>query len=94
VLFAVTDDTTLARWLDLRTAEVAWEPAGAGTRVTWTLDYRRTFDPSWYWGPIQLYAVGEAAGYLAGTTAAAATGASRETGSSEASGSSGADGTP
>nr|WP_245646328.1 hypothetical protein [Nocardiopsis trehalosi] len=94
VLFAVTEDTTLARWLDLRTAEVAWEPAGAGTRVTWTLDYRRTFDPSWYWGPIQRYAVGEAAGYLADTTAAAATGAGGETGTSGSSGSSGADGTP
>jgi hypothetical protein len=65
VTFAVVRDTTLARWLDLREAEFAW----TGDRLSVTLRYRRTFDPGWYFGPLQRYAAGEAAGYLAGTFA-------------------------
>ncbi|GAA0933204.1 hypothetical protein [Nonomuraea longicatena] len=61
VVFAVERDTTLARWLDLRTAAFTW----ADGRLTVSLDYRRTFDPAWYFGPVQRYAVGEAADYLA-----------------------------
>ncbi|PSK92918.1 hypothetical protein CLV63_117127 [Murinocardiopsis flavida] len=67
VLFTVVHDDTLARWLDLREAEVEWSAAPGGTRVAWTLRYDRTFDPSWYWGPIQDYAVDRAAGYLLDT---------------------------
>ncbi|GAA3148659.1 hypothetical protein GCM10010466_44510 [Planomonospora alba] len=63
VTFAVVRDTTLARWMDLREAEFAW----SGDRLTVTLRYRRTFDPGWYFGPLQRYAAGEAAGYLAET---------------------------
>lgn len=63
VTFSVVRDTTLARWLDLREAEFAW----GGGRITVTLRYRRTFDPSWYFGPLQRYALGEAAAYLART---------------------------
>ncbi|MFF0312497.1 hypothetical protein ACFYSC_34140 [Streptosporangium sp. NPDC004379] len=63
VTFSVLGDTTLARWLDLREAEFAW----GGGRVTVTLRYRRTFDPGWYFGPLQRYALGEAAAYLART---------------------------
>ncbi|TDQ51434.1 hypothetical protein [Actinorugispora endophytica] len=67
VVFTVVSDTTLARWLDLREAEVAWEAVDGGTRIEWTLRYHRTFDPSWYWGPLQGHAVDQAAGYLVDT---------------------------
>ncbi|PZR52082.1 hypothetical protein DNL40_13410 [Xylanimonas oleitrophica] len=67
VVFAVTDDTTLARWMDLHQAEVIWWAEGTGVRVTWTLRYTRTFDPSWYFGPVQRYATDQAAAYLAAT---------------------------
>lgn len=72
VVFDVVDDSTLARWMELRTAEVSWGPEGEGTRVTWRLDYRRTFDPSWYFGPVQRFATDLAAGYLLDTFAASA----------------------
>ncbi|MBB4916850.1 hypothetical protein [Streptosporangium saharense] len=65
VTFSVVRDTTLARWLDLREAEFSW---GSG-KLAVTLRYRRTFDPGWYFGPLQRYAVGQAADYLAGTFA-------------------------
>lgn len=71
--FAVTDDTTLDRWMDLDAADVTWAAAGAGrTRVTWSLRYTRTFDPSWYFGPLQHYATGLASEYLIETFAATA----------------------
>jgi hypothetical protein len=63
--FAVVQDTTLARWLDLRGARFDWRD----DRLTVTISYRRTFDPGWYFGPLQRYAVSEAADYLAGTFA-------------------------
>ncbi|WP_433236307.1 hypothetical protein ACQPYK_26870 [Streptosporangium sp. CA-135522] len=63
VVFQVVRDTTLARWLDLREAEFTWTRA----RLSVCLRYRRTFDPAWYFGPLQRFAVGQAAGYLAGT---------------------------
>ncbi|MFD2028266.1 hypothetical protein [Promicromonospora aerolata] len=73
VRLGVTADTTLDRWMDLHSADVTWEAAGAGrTRVTWSLDYTRTFDPSWYFGPLQHYATGLAAEYLIETFAATA----------------------
>lgn len=72
VVLDVTEDTTLARWLDLRTATATWEREGDGTRLTWEFDYARTYDPSWYFGPIQAYATDLAAAYLADTFAEAA----------------------
>ncbi|MFD0856012.1 hypothetical protein ACFQ07_27480, partial [Actinomadura adrarensis] len=63
VVFAVTRDTTLARWLQFTEAEYRWQ----GSRLTVTLRYRRTFDPSWYFGPVQRHAMREAAAYLAET---------------------------
>ncbi|GLW09105.1 hypothetical protein Misp01_42340 [Microtetraspora sp. NBRC 13810] len=63
VVFAVVEDTTLARWLDLRQAVFDWR----GGRLEVTLGYRRTFDPGWYFGPLQRYAAAEAAGYLGRT---------------------------
>ncbi|WP_433518966.1 hypothetical protein ACQP2T_27700 [Nonomuraea sp. CA-143628] len=65
VVFAVVEDTTLARWLDLRRATFDWRSG----RLTVTLAYRRTFDPGWYFGPLQSYALSEAAGYLVKTFA-------------------------
>ncbi|MGW1372988.1 hypothetical protein ACWD6P_01750 [Streptomyces sp. NPDC002446] len=68
VVFDVARDTTLARWLDLGSAEVTWRPAAEGrTQVTWTLHYRRTYDPGWYFGPIQQYGMEQAAAYLSDT---------------------------
>ena len=75
VVFDVTADSTLARWMDLRSAEVRWSAAGERTEATWTLRYRRTFDPSWYFGPVQRSTTDLAAGYLLDTFAAAAQGA-------------------
>ncbi|MFI7441430.1 hypothetical protein [Nonomuraea indica] len=64
-VFEVVTDTTLARWLDLREARFAWTDA----ELTVSLRYRRTFDPAWYFGPVQAYGAGQAAGYLAETFA-------------------------
>ncbi|WP_167248795.1 hypothetical protein [Mumia sp. ZJ1417] len=69
VVFDVTADSTLARWLDLRRAVVTWSASAGGTEMTWRLEYARTFDPSWYFGPVQHHAVADAAGYLAETFA-------------------------
>jgi hypothetical protein len=63
VVFSITRDTTLARWLRFTEAEFRWQ----GTRLTVTLRYRRTFDPAWYFGPIQRHGMREAAAYLADT---------------------------
>jgi hypothetical protein len=63
VVFAVTRDTTLARWLKFTEAEFRWR----GSRLTVILRYRRTFDPAWYFGPVQRYGMREAAAYLAET---------------------------
>jgi len=63
VVFAVVEDTTLARWMDLRRATFDWRSG----ELKLTLGYRRTFDPGWYFGPLQRYAVSEAAGYLVKT---------------------------
>lgn len=62
-VFRVEHDTTAARWMDLREAEFRWR----GRRLEVTFRYRRTFDPSWYFGPLQRYAATQAAGYLAAT---------------------------
>ncbi|GAA4723453.1 hypothetical protein GCM10023198_55380 [Promicromonospora umidemergens] len=71
--FDVTNDTTLSRWMDLHAADVTWEAVGADrTRVTWSLRYTRTFDPSWYFGPLQRYATDLASEYLIETFAATA----------------------
>ncbi|WKX70427.1 hypothetical protein [Streptomyces sp. XD-27] len=89
VVFDVERDTTLARWLELRSAEVRWRQTLDGrTEVTWRLRYRRTFDPGWYFGPIQSYAMKQAACYLSDTFAqsAKAEPAGRTTGAGQAAG--------
>lgn len=72
VVFEVTEDTAFVRWMDMRSAEAVWEREGDATRMTWSIDYKRTYDPSWYFGPVQAYATDLAAGYLAETFGAAA----------------------
>ncbi|MFE0270015.1 hypothetical protein ACFWZ7_20300 [Nocardiopsis alba] len=77
VVFDVVDDTVLARWMDLRRATATWTREGDRTRLAWEFDYVRTYDPSWYFGPVQGYTTDLAAAYLAETFAA---GAERSTG--------------
>ncbi|MBB6121065.1 putative membrane protein [Nocardiopsis algeriensis] len=72
VVFDVVEDTAFARWMDMHQAEASWTAEDGGTRLTWTIDYDRTFEPSWYFGPVQAYATDLAAGYLGDTFAAGA----------------------
>jgi hypothetical protein len=62
---AVSDDSHMTHFLNWREVTVAWAASDhGGTRVTWTMRYRRGLDPAWYFGPWQRYAVSLAAGYL------------------------------
>jgi hypothetical protein len=62
---AVSDSSHMTHFLTWREAIVQWEPVDARTtKVTWTLRYRRDLDPSFYFGPMERYAVQLAAGYL------------------------------
>jgi hypothetical protein len=62
---AVSDSSHMTHFLNWREAIVQWEPVDADTtRVTWTLRYRRGLDPSWYFGPLERFAVRLAAGSL------------------------------
>lgn len=67
VVFDVVRDTTFANWMDMRRAEAVWSREGDGTRLTWTIEYERTYEPSWYFGPVQSYTTDLAADYLATT---------------------------
>jgi hypothetical protein len=60
----VGDDSYIVHWLSWRSAEVRWRAVPGGTEVRWTLRYRRRLDPAWYFGPLERYGVGVAAGYL------------------------------
>ncbi|MBI2711062.1 MAG: hypothetical protein HYX34_15435 [Actinobacteria bacterium] len=66
VVFTVDDDRTmLARWATLERAVVTWRRlASGGTRVTWRLEYDRLLNPSFYFGPMERYGLGQAARYL------------------------------
>jgi hypothetical protein len=62
---AISDDSHMTHFLAWRESSVRWVPIDAQTtRVTWTLRYRRSLDPSWYFGPWERYATRLAAGYL------------------------------
>ena len=62
---AVSDNSHMTHFLRWRSSQVEWQAIDAGTtRVTWTLQYERGLDPAWYFGPMERYAVGLAAGYL------------------------------
>jgi len=72
IVFKMDSDTShVAHWLHWESAEVEWEPQGAGTRVRWTLHYRRLLDPAWYFAPWERYAVGLASEYLIESVAGA-----------------------
>jgi hypothetical protein len=66
VVFSIGHDMTmLARWADLDRAVVTWEAVDENTtRVSWSLEYRRLLFPTAYFGPLQQYGMGQAAGYL------------------------------
>jgi hypothetical protein len=72
VVFEVTEDAVFAKWMDMHRATATWTAAGEGTRMDWTIDYERTYEPSWYFGPIQAYTTDLAAAYLAETFATGA----------------------
>lgn len=58
----VKDSSYLGHYLDWTNSEVMLEPVDEKrTRVTWVLEYNRKFDPAWYFGPLQHYAVSLAA---------------------------------
>ena len=62
---ALSDNSHMTHFLVWRSATVAWEPIdGHTSRVTWTLQYDRSLDPAWYFGPWERYVAGIAAGYL------------------------------
>lgn len=62
---AVSDNSHMTHFLNWQASQVEWQAIDAETtRVTWTLSYKRGLDPAWYFGPMERYAVGLAAGYL------------------------------
>jgi hypothetical protein len=62
---AVSDSSHMTHFLDWRESIVRWETIDEHTtRVTWTVTYDRRLDPSWYFGPMERYAMRLAAGYL------------------------------
>jgi hypothetical protein len=62
---AISDTTKIGEWLTWQDAEVRWADNEDGTtRVEWTLRFDRRLSPSWYFGPLESYGAGEAAGYL------------------------------
>jgi hypothetical protein len=67
---AVSDDSYIKHWLTWEGADVVWSAVDAThTRVSWTVRYRRTLDPAWYFGPWERYGARLAAGYLIATAA-------------------------
>ena len=67
----VSDKSKIAHWLDWKYADVRWRQTDAGhTQVEWTLGYRRSLDPAWYFRPWERYAVRVAADYLIRANAA------------------------
>jgi len=68
---AVSDDSYIKHWLTWEGADVTWTAVDAThTRVSWTVRYRRTLDPAWYFKPWERYGAHLAAGYLITTAAA------------------------
>ncbi|HYH80075.1 MAG TPA: hypothetical protein VEX86_09760 [Longimicrobium sp.] len=63
----VSDDSYVTHWLTWREADVRWAAVPGGTRVSWTLSYRRRLDPAWYFGPLERFGVATAARYLTET---------------------------
>lgn len=69
---AISDDSYIRHWLTWEGADVTWSAVDAThARVSWTVRYRRTLDPAWYFAPWERYGAHLAADYL---ITAAATG--------------------
>lgn len=67
---AISDDSHMTHFLSWQSATVEWTSIDEQTtRVTWTLQYRRGLDPSWYFGPWERHVATMAAGYLIDTVA-------------------------
>ena len=59
VAFELVSDTSyVGHYLDWRRSEVELKPDPGGTLVTWRLSFHRKYDPYWYFGTLQKYAVG------------------------------------
>jgi hypothetical protein len=59
VAFELVSDTSyVGHYLDWRRSEVELKPGPGGTLVTWRLSFHRKYDPYWYFGTLQKYAVG------------------------------------
>jgi hypothetical protein len=71
-VFQMNSDTShVAHWLRWESARIDWREESPGkTRVRWTLHYRRSLDPAWYFSPWERYAVELAGGYLIDNVAA------------------------
>ena len=70
VFVPVSDATAFTHWIAWGRSIVEWAPVEHDTtRVTWTLHFERRLSPAWYFGPLERYAAGLAAGYLIDATA-------------------------
>jgi hypothetical protein len=60
IAFELASDTSyVAHYLGWKRSEVELAPApNGGTLVTWRLSFHRKYDPYWYFGTLQKYAVG------------------------------------
>ena len=58
----IKDTSHINHWLKWKSSNVSWVKGDTGkTTITWQIDYERQLDPSWYFGPLQRYAVALAA---------------------------------
>ena len=60
----IEDSTFFATYLETKGTEITLTPTAEGTRIALRIDYRRKLDPSWYFQPLQQYAVGQMAEFL------------------------------
>src|SRR6266496_2988378 len=55
----VSDTSHIAHWLTWRRAEICWNESTPGQLHIWMeIEYSRSLDPAWYFGPWERYAVG------------------------------------
>jgi hypothetical protein len=60
--------TPVERWLRLNTSEMRWQEISSGqTRLEWTLRFTRRLSPAWYFQPLEVFGVEQAANYLVQT---------------------------
>lgn len=61
----ISDDSHLRQWMAWEVSEVRWREVSPGrTEVRWTIQFARRLDPAWYFGPLERFAVKQAADYL------------------------------